>query len=222
MRSTACSIGDALGDLHDRRSRRPARRPLRPGRPPARARCRTPWCRRCGRRPTSPARQAGQTPHPITPDTMTRSPLADGRDRAADLLDRAHELVAEVHARDRHGPVVQVQVAPADRGAIDPQQQPVRSRHAGIGHVLDGDVPFPVQHDSTHGADPRSGQVEREAPVDGLAAGRDQRLVGAGERPAAEEAVVRRQRRRVGRLDDHVAARVDEAPSSCGPTRPTG
>ena len=91
--------------------------------------------------------------------------------RRPDLLHRAHELVAEVHARDRHRPVVQVQVAAADGGALDPQQQPVRARHAGVGHVLDGHVPLPVQA-RLHAwrRDPRS--PSSGAPVDGLAAGR--------------------------------------------------
>ena len=104
--------------------------------------------------PTSPARQAEQRPQPITPDTITRSPLPTVVTALPDVLDGAHELVPEVHPGDRHRPVVQVQVAAADGRAVDPQQQPVRSRHPCIGHVLDGDVPLPVQHDSTHGGGP--------------------------------------------------------------------
>ena len=49
-----------------------------------------------------------------------------------------------------------------------------------------------------------------EAPVDRVEAGGDERGVGAGERLGAEEAVVRRQRRRVGRLDDRVPVAVDQ------------
>ena len=65
------------------------------------------------RRADAAADHAGDE-HPVA--------LGDGGHGGADLLDRADELVPEVHARDRHRPVVQVQVAPADRRALHPQQ----------------------------------------------------------------------------------------------------
>ena len=94
----------------------------------------------------SPAADHARHEHPVAPAARC--------DVGADVLDRADELVAQVRPGDRHRPVVEVQVGAADRGAVDPQQQPVGAGHAGIGHVLDDDVPLPSQHHGSHGGDP--------------------------------------------------------------------
>ena len=65
-----------------------------------------------------------------------------------------------------------------------------------------------VVRDARMAANTRMGRSE--APVDRVEAGGDERGVGPGERLGAEEAVVRRQRRRVRRLDDRVPGRVDQ------------
>ena len=64
--------------------------------------------------------------------------------------------------------------------------------------------------------------ASRQVPVDRRLAVVDERLVGAAERPAAEEPVVGRQRRRVRRLDDRVPGAVDQRPLAARRRCPTG
>ena len=61
-----------------------------------------------------------------------------------------------------------------------------------------------------------------QPPVDRVQAGGRQGGVGTGERSGPEEPVVRGQRRRVGRLDDRVARRVDQRPLAPRVGCPTG
>ena len=103
---------------------------------------------------TSPARQGAHSPHPMTPDTSTRSPLATVVTSAPTSSTVPTNSWPEVGPGHGHGAVVQVQVGAADGRALDPQQEPVGTGDPGVGHLLHRHVPLSVQHDCAHGRRP--------------------------------------------------------------------
>ena len=59
-----------------------------------------------------PARHAVQRPHPMTPETRTRSPRRSAAYVEPDFGHRPDGLVAELYAAARRGVVIEVQIGP--------------------------------------------------------------------------------------------------------------
>jgi hypothetical protein len=76
------------------------------------------------------------------------------RHRVADLDDRADGLVAEDRARLDLGDVAveDVQVGPADRGRVDPNDRVRRLLDLGIRDLVPGAAPGIVVHERFHGS----------------------------------------------------------------------
>ena len=84
---------------------------------------------------------------------------------SADLGHGADRLVAEPDARPGRGVVVQVQIRPADGGALDRDDRPGRPRKNGVGHLFDADPARTLEDGRSHARTLSERSTNYTAPV---------------------------------------------------------